>query len=294
MKMGPECYLCLCRQVYRLQNRLNLTEEEGIQLIKEIGGILGGVTGHPAPPEVAGLKLYPYISKKLGIPDLFLEQKRLSTEKAKEFLPFFEEELERAPDRLEMALKIAGLGNGIDFGVIGEVDIERELGNLGGMRFPIFELERFRERLARAESLFLIGDNVGEHLLDRLLLQTLREEGVRHLYYGVRGGPILNDVTSAEAEEGKIGEVAEIVDTGVILPGFHWSYGNRRARELYFSADIVLAKGMGNYEMLGDQPGRELFCLLKVKCGRVSRAIGAPEGSFIFSVVGGKRGGDVS
>jgi hypothetical protein len=294
MRMGPECYLCLYRQVFRLQNRLNLPEEEGIQLMKEIGGILGGVEGHPAPPEVAGLRVYPYISKKLGIPDLFLEQKRLSTEKAREFLPFFQRQLEGAQDRLEMALKIAGLGNGIDFGVVGEVDIERELGSLGEMRFPIFELERFREKLAQAETLFLIGDNVGEHLLDRLLLQVLREEGVRHLYYGVRGGPILNDVTSVEAEEGGIGEVAEIVDTGVTLPGFHWRYSSGRAKELYFSADIVLAKGMGNYEMLGDQPGRELFCLLKVKCGRVARAIGAPEGSFIFSIAGVEKGGDVS
>ncbi len=98
--------------------------------------------------------------------------------------------------------------------------------------------------------------------------------------YFVRGEPIINDVTVKEAA--LLEDVAAIIDTGVPTPGFDLGYANETSKKLFEEADIVLAKGMGNYESLYDVTERKLYYLFIVKCSVVSQAIGQEVGKMIF------------
>jgi len=99
--------------------------------------------------------------------------------------------------------------------------------------------------------------------------------------YAVRGRPIINDVTIQEAEDAGIGDVAEILDSGVDTPGLDLDRANDGFLEVYESSDVVLAKGMGNYESLNDRSTRPTWFLLKIKCEVVAASLDGEVGEII-------------
>jgi uncharacterized protein with ATP-grasp and redox domains len=126
-----------------------------------------------------------------------------------------------------------------------------------------------------------IGDNTGEHIFDKQLIQKIKELYDIKVYYFTRGKPIINDVTTTEASH--LADVATIIDTGVPTPGYDLNYANEKSKEIFYSSDIVLAKGMGNYESLYDETTKEIYYLFIVKCSVVAQAIGKDIGEYIFT-----------
>ena len=93
--------------------------------------------------------------------------------------------------------------------------------------------------------------------------------------------PIINDVTLKEAREIGIDEVATIVDSGVDTPGLDYSRASNDFMKIYNSMDLILAKGMGNYEALDEVNDSRIYYLLKVKCSVVASNIGANLGDLV-------------
>ncbi len=101
------------------------------------------------------------------------------------------------------------------------------------------------------------------------------------MYYFVRGRPIINDLTCKDALASKMDEVATIVDSGVPTPGLALELMNEHARSIFQKAECIIAKGMGNYECLGETKGLPIFFLFKVKCNVVANAVGAKLGDIV-------------
>ena len=74
---------------------------------------------------------------------------------------------------------------------------------------------------------------------------------------------------------------AQVVSTGAEMVGLMLSYASEEFKKLYFSADVVVAKGMGHFETLGNEPGREIFLLLCAKCVPVARALGVSLNAYV-------------
>jgi hypothetical protein len=51
--------------------------------------------------------------------------------------------------------------------------------------------------------------------------------------------------------------------------------------EIFAAADLIIAKGQGNYETLSEHPAN-IFFLLKAKCPVVARHIGCDVGSALL------------
>jgi len=148
--------------------------------------------------------------------------------------------------------------------------------------FAIDEKEEFIQRLKSAKSFMLIGDNVGEHVFDKVLLEVIEEYYPQmEKYYVVRGKPIINDVTAQEAAAIGIDALATIVDSGIDTPGFLLSRANEETRRLFEDVDLILAKGMGNFECMDGLRDSRIFHLFKVKCQVVSSRVGADIGSLV-------------
>jgi uncharacterized protein with ATP-grasp and redox domains len=286
MRLGPECYLCIYKQVFNLTGKLGIEEGKRGKIMRGAASILANSPMELTPPEVAG-QIYPYLSEATGVADPFEREKRESIEGARRLKPSLLKIVEESEEPVAMALRVSALGNVIDFGVVNQIDLERELELLHSLHFARWDYPRFLKEAERAKTLFLIGDNAGENVMDEILVETLlRHTSIEKVYYGVRGGAIINDVTIKEVEGSPMAQLAEIVDTGVKLPGFHPDYASPSALRLFREADLVIAKGMGNYETLTQFQIRPLFFLLKVKCGRVARATSTAEGDYIFMEYG--------
>ena len=133
----------------------------------------------------------------------------------------------------------------------------------------------------------VLGDNAGEHCFDKVMIRILRERfPALEVDYFVRGRPIINDVTVAEAKAIGMEEVAMIVDSGVDTPGFLIDRASLAARERYEAADLILAKGMGNFECMESWADARVFFLFKVKCGVVGRLVGEEIGALVCKEAG--------
>jgi len=280
MKISRECYLCIYTQTLNLTKRLGLDEDEASEILRGVAKIISKYSLDVTPPEIAA-EVYEFISKATGIEDPFSKEKEAAIKEALKFKDILEKRLEKSKDRLYDACKIAVAGNVIDLGVNQEYNLQKEIKNIFELDFKHNDYDEFKNRLKDAKSIVYLGDNAGENVFDEILIKELKKY-VDKIYYFTRGKPIINDITLKDLNGLEIFEIADVVDSGVPTPGFHLKFANEKAKELFFEADLVISKGMGNFECLFGECGRDVFYLFKVKCEVVARACGADVGDYVF------------
>jgi len=277
MNLKSDCLSCLLTQSLRVAKNLNLDEETSKKMMQMASNAISSY--EEVSPPVAAADLYPKLASFTDSDDVYKALKELSTQEAMKLLPSVKKQVNTSSD----AIKAAVAGNVIDFATPQHFDLDEEFEKVFDTDFAIDDEELFLEQLKEAKNFMIIGDNVGEHIFDKLLLETIAKEYPNlKLYYAVRGKPIINDVTFLEAKEINMQEVASLVDSGVDTPGLAYAHASDEFMELYKSIDLIIAKGMGNYECLEGVKDERIFHLFKVKCDVVSADVGATLGSLIF------------
>jgi len=277
MNLKSDCLSCLLNQSLRVAKNLNLDEETSKEMMRMASSSIANY-GEVSPP-VAAADLYPKLASFTDSNDVYKALKELSTQEASKLLPSVKKQVKTTSD----AIKAAVAGNVIDFATPNHFDLDVEFEKVFEIDFAIDDEALFLERLKESKTFMIIGDNVGEHVFDKLLLEMIAKEYPElKLYYAVRGVPIINDVTLLEAKEINMEEAATVVDSGVNTPGLAYDHASDEFMKLYNSMDLVIAKGMGNYECLEGVKDERIFHLFKVKCDVVAGDVGAVLGSLIF------------
>lgn len=228
-------------------------------------------------PSEFGREVYWIVSTVTGIKDPFREMKKLHTKQALRLYPKLKDLILCSEDPLLMAIRISIAGNVIDFGTTQKFDMEKDLDAMLKMDFAVNHYQAFCKALNEASTILFIGDNAGETVFDRLLIEKLGKP----VTYAVRERPIINDAIFEDAVEAGIDKVAEIFSSGCDAPGCILSLCSDEFLELYNSAELIISKGQGNYEGLSDEH-RPIFFLLKAKCHVVAADIGVPQGSIVL------------
>ena len=113
------------------------------------------------------------------------------------------------------AIRIAIAGNVIDFAVDKEFNILEDVDKILDQEFAIFDFEEFKSQLEKAESILYLGNNAGESVFDKILIE---EMGIP-VTYVVRDVPVINDVTVEDAISSGLEDVAEIISSGSSASG---------------------------------------------------------------------------
>ena len=199
--------------------------------------------------------------------------------------------IESAEDPLARALVLARIGNYIDFGAMNHVDQDEFLKLFAdtGMREDDEKTYRsFLKECEGAASFLLICDNCGEIVLDKLMLEQLKNRfpqiKVKAL---VRGGEVLNDATMEDAVYTGLDKLADILSNGEAIAGTIYDMMPQDARNALDEADVILAKGQGNYESLAGQ-GRHVFYEFLCKCDLFTSRFGVPKLTGMFIEEGDK------
>lgn len=141
----------------------------------------------------------------------------------------------------------------------------------------------FVRECERGGNFLLVCDNCGEIVLDKLLLEQLKKRfphlSVRAL---VRGGEVLNDATVEDALYVGLDKLAEIVSSGESIAGTVYDMMPDEAKKAVDEADVILAKGQGNYETMSDQ-GRHIFYAFLCKCDLFTERFQVPRLTGIFT-----------
>jgi hypothetical protein len=277
VNLKSDCLSCLLNQSLRVSKILEVDEDKSKELL-QIASASIATYGEVSPP-VAASDLYPKLSEFIGVDDIYEKLKADSTTEALKLLPTVQIRVKSVSD----AIKASVAGNVIDFATPNHFDLDEEFAKVFQTPFAIDNEKEFLKKLAQAESFMIIGDNVGEHIFDKLLLETIAKTYPDlKIYYAVRGIPIINDVTLKEAKESGIDRVAILVDSGVDTPGLAYERANEKFMKLYNSMDLIIAKGMGNYECLEGVGDERIYHLFKVKCDVVASNVNAELGGLIF------------
>ncbi|MCK5676410.1 MAG: DUF89 family protein, partial [Verrucomicrobia bacterium] len=192
-----------------------------------------------------------------------------------------------AIDPFKMALRFSIAGNIMDFALTSKWDQMNLSSFLDDTRLKELDesgVEALRDAVGAAQNIFFLGDNAGEAVFDRLLIEQMPTAKVT---YAVKGAPIINDVTLAEARASGLDEVAELVDNGNDAPGTILSLCPPAFQKRFAEADLVIAKGQANYETLSESD-RPLFFLTQVKCPVIGRDMDKPVGSWIVQYHAGE------
>ena len=285
MLIDKACVECIINQSIKVSDAINAEPSLKKELTSTVEVMSKDFSFSQNPPEIASY-VYEKMSEIANKEDLYDEVKKNSTIKALSFVPLLKDKLLNSPDKLLTATKIAVAGNVIDLAAAVEFDLEEELAKIFDTDFFHNDFDAFKDSLSAAKKIVVLGDNVGEHIFDYMFIETLDELYPEiEFHYFVRGNPIINDVTIVEAKEAGFDRLCSLVDSGVNTPGFAYSRATKEAQELFDSADLVISKGMGNYECLSPSHRDRICFLLKVKCDVVANFLGRELGDIVCKLV---------
>lgn len=285
MNIDEACVACIINQSAKVSQAIDADENLTKILTSTVEELSKNFSFDENPPEIASY-VYEKMAELANKTDLYDEVKELSTQKALSFVPLLKGKLEATSNKLLTATKIAVAGNVIDLAAAVEFCLDEELDKIFHTDFSHNDMDILEENLQSAKDVVVLGDNVGEHIFDYMFIETLQK-----LYpsvsftYMVRGNPIINDVTIKEATEYGFDSLCNLVDSGVNTPGFTYNRANKKSQKLFDEADLVISKGMGNYECLTPSHREKICFLLKVKCGVVAASLDKEVGDIICKMV---------
>jgi uncharacterized protein with ATP-grasp and redox domains len=209
--------------------------------------------------------------------DMKLESDRI----AERYLPEVERFIDSSEDPFKAAVMAAVIGNIMDFGTPLAIDspdkFDSVFRGLLAQGIGSDQTDEFVSLLKDAENVMYFFDNCGESQFDKLLIREIQRMGVRVVGV-VRGQAILNDVTAEDAHRIGLDKILDrTVSTGVFAIGADLSKAGGDLKEELEKADMIIAKGMANYESLSDQDaGIPKVFILRTKCEPVARSLGVP------------------
>lgn len=281
MYIDEDCITCIINQSVKVANAIDASPILAKELKTDVEQMSRSFSRTQTPPQIAA-DVYEKMAFITNKEDLYDEVKKLSTEKANSFLPQLRKELLNTQDKLLTATKIAVAGNVIDLAAAVEFDLSEELDKIFHTDFAHNDIQNLDKDLQQAKTVVVLGDNVGEHIFDYMFIETLQDLYPNvAFYYFVRGKPIINDVTMKEAKEANFDNLCFLIDSGVNTPGFDYTRATKEAQNIFDSADVILSKGMGNYESLSPAHRKNIYFLLKVKCLVVANALGLQLGDIV-------------
>jgi uncharacterized protein with ATP-grasp and redox domains len=279
MKTHLDCIPCFARQALEAARRVSRDPACHERILRDVLSWAADMDMNQPPP-VMGQRLHRRLREIIGADDPYREAKDEQNRMASSVLAELEAAIETATDPLDGAVRLAIAGNVIDMGVAGNVTEPEMRGALGrALREPVAgDLDEFRRSVAEARSILYLSDNAGEIVFDRALIERLPPGRVT---VAVRGAPIINDATRADARAARLDGLAEVIDNGSDAPGTLLEDCGPEFLRRYAEADLVLAKGQGNFETLSEER-RDIFFLFKVKCPVIARHAGYPVGTHVL------------
>ena len=283
MKCSAECVVCAIKGLNKIMDKYVPEEADRISEMQTMLRQLSEFDFEQAPAEIWRY-LCENTPRLTGGADFFAEQKTIDNRNMLEKYDDFYAEVKAHPYPLHAAVRLAICGNIIDYTPGHGMDMEAVVQNALNCDLTVDHVDEMLRALKKVKHVLYLLDNAGEIVADKLLISMLIEEGVlrpEQITVAARGEPTLNDATMADAEEVGLTDLVKVIGNGDLVPGTELSHCSQVFLDHFEQADVVIAKGMGNFESLHSVQDKPIFFLLISKCNNVTRALGVPLQSFV-------------
>jgi uncharacterized protein with ATP-grasp and redox domains len=272
MQVYLDCFPCFLRQTLDAIRFVTADERVHETVVREVLDLMCRIDAQLVPPAI-GREIHRLIRRVTGNPDPYRQRKDDSNTLAMKLYPQLKDRIRRSGNPLGTAVRLAIAGNVIDFGLYSSLsteDVKEAIHRALTDGWDAGCLEEFAQAVHDARDILYLGDNAGEIVFDRLLIEELPHEKVAFV---VKGSPVLNDATREDAQTAGLTDLVEVIDNGSDAPGTILESCSTEFRRRFEQSDLTIAKGQGNYECLSDV-GRDIFFILMAKCPVIATHLG--------------------
>ncbi len=276
MEIQPECVPCLLKRC-RFESKL-VDEDKEREVIDRALSILEEHFEDGAVSAEVATKVHREVYDILGTDDPYSEMKKESNETAEKLLPKAEKIVRDGG--LKEAFLVAIAGNVMDFGYRDDIGSPEylldEFESIVEEGLGYDDTDRIENILENGDEIVFFTDNAGEIVFDTILLEKLKEYDI-DLMVVVKGEPILTDATMSEALELDIDKIAdELTTTGGYAVGVNFDLISDNLRKKLEDSDLIIAKGMANWEAFSETSYSPIAFLTRSKCRPVSDSMDVP------------------
>ena len=285
MKTSLDCMECNVKQLIKVSTFVNASSEQQEIASKKMFKLLSEISFDKTNPEIMG-ETWKVMLDVFDTDNPYKEIKSFYNMLLMDAYDDIKRIIDESDNLFMTSLKIAVIGNIIDFGArhkFRKEEVLERIENYEEMSFSKDDSKRLKKGLLTAKTIFYIGDNCGEIVLDKLFIEIIHQMNKdAQIYFGVRGAPILNDVTIDDFNEVNMGDVATYISSENAVPGTVLRDSSTEFQELFRSADVVIAKGQGNFESLSSDKRENLYLLFMAKCNYVANLVGVDLMGFVL------------
>jgi damage-control phosphatase, subfamily I len=283
MKIQPECVPCLLKRIL-FETELSTTDKA--RQTKTIRTVCALLSKHYDPAVCSSMiatTLHKAAYEALDDNDPYKTLKQQSNTIAITLVPKIERLIKEASDPLKTSMRCAIIGNIMDFGIEGSSThpemLQDVFDRLYAEGLGHDDYDTLRSLIQKATRLILFTDNCGEIVFDKILCRELKTYNPHLVITAVvKGEPILSDATEKDAMDIRLSEVAdEILTTGCYAVGVDFTRLPKKLTEALDQADLIIAKGMANYESFSETTYRPIAYLLRTKCNAIARSMNLPK-----------------
>ncbi|MBE7032332.1 MAG: DUF89 family protein [Ruminococcaceae bacterium] len=283
IKLNEECIHCIISK-YLKDYPENAAYEKRIEYIQDVLAILAAAKPYESAPELVE-RVSLVRERVFGAPKDFTAIKKRFNALVMSLEDEIYGEITNSDNIIKTALKYSMIGNYIDFGVVENVDEKRLMEFLD--KAPEIEIRedeftQFETELGNAQSLVFLTDNCGEVVLDKLLIKAICSRFPNlNVEVIVRGLPVLNDATMDDAKQVGLDSMVSVTDNGCGIAGTCLDRISADSREKIDTADVILAKGQGNFETLRFCE-KNVYYAFMCKCKMFADKFGVPQYTGMF------------
>lgn len=262
------------------------------RVMKEIIKLLNKEFRPSSVPADLGTKRDRIIKQLTGNDDPYRYSKKRSNEKAKKMLPYTHKFVEAGytqQERFKKACLCAIVGNIMEFDIPGHDFTFNKLTKTfreASKDLIIDDIDKTYALAKKARRVLYLADNAGEIVFDTLLVEQLKNMGLR-VTYVVKGGAVINDATLDDVEFSGMDKIAdEILTTGTDAVGLLKKEVSTEFLKTHEKAELVFAKGMGYAETLTEYKLKNPHLLLfRTKCNPVANYFCSPRNKNIAKLM---------
>lgn len=262
------CMGCILRRQEEKIRDFPFPEEAKAQFMKALCALMANTPKEATAPVVVA-KIREMMQEYFGLSDCYEEEKAHYNQLMLEAEDMLMQIIESAEDPLKEALRIARIGNYIDFGAMNEVSEDKLKELFAGSENDTVDEKEWNALVAdleKAKTLVYLTDNCGEIVADKLFIQKIKEQyPTLDITVIVRGDIVLNDATMQDAKAVGLTDIVKVLGNGSNIAGNALGYISEEAKSLIKNADVVISKGQGNFETLNGC-GLNIYYLFLCKC----------------------------
>jgi hypothetical protein len=282
MKIQTECLPCLLKRML-FETELKITDKKRqTQALRTACSLLAQLYDPEVCSASIATQVHQAVYDALGDKDPYKILKQQSNAIATTLVPKVESLIKTSRDPLKTSMVCAIIGNILDFGIDGSSAHPQMLQDVFDRLYVEGlghdDYEALKKHIKQATRLVLFTDNCGEIVFDKILCRELKNFNSRlHVTVVVRGEPILSDATMQDAQEINLQEVVdELLTTGCFAVGVDFTKLPSKVKQALDHADLIIAKGMANYESFSETSYRPIAYLLRTKCNAIARSMNLP------------------